>query len=176
MSVILIGYRGSGKSSVGRILAQRLGWQFVDADDLLVKRAGQTIKEIFEQRGEEHFRDLESAIVRELCEQKNRVIALGGGAILREKNRIAVTESGQMIVLLHSDSETLLKRIQSDPQTQSTRPSLTHLGGGIQEVRKLLAERLPLYRQVKTHEIDVSYLPPEQVAERIVQMLQPKPH
>ncbi len=171
MSVILIGYRGSGKTSVGRALASRLGWAFVDADELLTARAQMSIKEIFERHGEDYFRDLECGIVQELCKRSDHVIALGGGVVMRDGNREALKASGASIVYLHSDPETLYDRIRSDPKTAATRPSLTKLGGGVAEVRTMLLKRLPLYREIKTHEINVTHLSAEQVAERVAAMV-----
>jgi shikimate kinase len=173
VSIFLIGYRGSGKSSVGRILARRLGWPFVDADELLVQRAGMSIKQIFEQHGEPYFRDLESAILLELCSHATCAIALGGGAVLREQNRAMLKQSGHPIIYLHADAQTLFNRIQSDPITNHSRPHLTSHAGEIKEVESLLALRLPLYRETMTDEIDVTNLSAEQVADRIVQLLKP---
>src|SRR5262245_55828499 len=138
MSVILIGYRGSGKTSVGRVLGARLAWPFVDADERIVERAGMSIKEIFERHGEEYFRDLERDVVCELCTLTDYVLALGGGAVIREENRKAIKQAGHVVVYLHSDPETLAGRIRSDPQTATTRPNLTKLGGGEEEIRWLL--------------------------------------
>ena len=156
MSIVLIGYRGSGKTSVARELSQLTHWPWIDTDDLIVEQAGMNIREIFARHGENHFRDLEASAVREAIGQPDCVIALGGGAVLRESTRELLKASGHRVIYLHADPQTLHDRIHADPQTQHTRPSLTHLGGGVEEIRSLLAQRLPLYRQVMTDEIDVT--------------------
>lgn len=158
MSVILLGYRGSGKTSVGRKLADRLWQKFVDTDEMIIKSAGKTIKEIFEQSGEQTFRDLETDALKQACLLKDHVIALGGGAILREENRKLIKESGLKRIYLRCDPAELYKRIHSDPLTAANRPSLTNLGGGIDEIRSLLVKREPLYREVMTAELDVTNL------------------
>jgi shikimate kinase len=171
MSVVLIGYRGSGKSSIGRKLADRLWQAFVDTDDLIVKSAGKSIREIFEQDGEQHFRDLETAAVRDALGRNDHVIALGGGAVLREENRATIKSSGRSVVYLRCEPQVLLQRIESDPQTVATRPNLTPLGGGIDEIRELLAQREPLYREVKTAELDVTNLSIEDACVHIARMM-----
>jgi shikimate kinase len=171
MSVILLGYRGSRKTTVGRKLADRLWQQFVDTDDLIVKAAGKSIKEIFETAGEEQFRKLETEAVRTACALPDHVIALGGGAILREENRKLIKDSGLKRIYLRCDPAELLKRIQSDPHTAAMRPNLTGLGGGIEEVRSLLTKREPLYREVMTAELDVTHLSPDETMVYITRLL-----
>ena len=98
MNLVLIGYRATGKSETARLLAQRLGWEWVDADAEIEARAGKTIAKIFADDGEQAFRDAESRVVAELAVRDRTVLALGGGAVLREENRralwIAVRWSG----------------------------------------------------------------------------------
>ena len=162
MSVILIGYRGSGKTTIGRKLADRLWLPFVDSDERIVAKAGKSIREIFEQDGESTFRDLEQAIVEELCRSTGQIVSLGGGAILREANRKAIRASSLKCVYLHCEPSVLHQRIHADPATAANRPALTHLGGGEDEIRKLLEIREPLYREVMDAEIDVTNLTPDE--------------
>ena len=169
MSVILIGYRGSGKTTVGRLLAGRLGKKFVDADDLIVERAGQSIREIFSAGGEQAFRTLEIEVISQLAKEPDAVIALGGGAVTREENRKAL--AGHKIVYLHCAAPELYRRIRSDPATSDNRPSLTALGGGIEEIEALLRQREPIYKAVMTEAIDVTGLSVEQVVDRIASMI-----
>ena len=171
MSIALIGYRGSGKSTTGKRLADRLWQPFVDTDELIVKKAGKSIKQIFESSGEAGFRDLEAKAVADVCKLSEHVIALGGGAVLREANRKAIKDAGLKVVYLRCEPEELVKRIQADPETAATRPSLTGLGGGIEEVRKLLAEREPVYRSVMTAELDVTHLSPQDAVVYITRLL-----
>ena len=172
MSIVLIGYRGSGKTTVGRKLADRLWQPFVDTDELVVRKAGgKTIREIFEKEGEPRFRALEAEAVRDVCRLQEHVISLGGGALVRPENRDALKASGHKVVYLRCEPDELLKRINADPQTVATRPSLSPLAGTIDEVQKLLAEREPLYRAAMTAELDVTHLSPEDAVVYIVRLL-----
>ena len=171
MSIVLIGYRGSGKSTIGYKLANRLWQEVVDTDALVVKKAGKTIAEIFEQDGEQRFRDLETEVVKEVAKLQDVVISLGGGAVVREENRRALKEGGHKIVYLKCDPEVLLQRIQSDAATSMSRPNLTNLFGGIEEIEKVLAEREPIYRELMTAELDVTNLSVEDAVVYIVRLL-----
>jgi shikimate kinase len=164
--MILLGYRGSGKTTIGKCLAEMMQLPFVDTDDLIVAMAGQSIRDIFEQKGESHFRDLESLAVREAC-GRSAIIALGGGAVLREENRNALVASSHRRVYLRCDAQVLHDRIHADPRTAQSRPSLTHLGGGIEEIRVLLAIREPVYRAVMTEELDVTNLSVQEAATKL---------
>ena len=170
MSIVLIGYRGSGKTTIGKRLADRLWQPFVDVDDLIVKRAGKSIKQIFEEDGEPAFRDLETQAVQEISKLSEHVIGLGGGTLGREENRKAIRDAGHKVIYLKCEPAELLRRIQSDPQTAETRPNLTSLGGGIEEVQAMLAQREPLYRQVMHAELDVTHLKPEDAVVYIVRL------
>ena len=171
MSVALIGYRGSGKSTVGKRLADRLWQPFVDTDELVVRKAGASIKDIFETRGEAAFRDIEAEVVAEVSKLADHVIALGGGAVLREENRRALKDAGLKLIYLRCEPAELVKRIQADPTTAEARPDLTELGGGIEEVRRVLAEREPIYRSVMTAELDVTYLSPQDAVVYVTRLL-----
>lgn len=171
MSIVLIGYRGSGKTTIGQKLADRLWQKLVDTDKLVVERAGKSIKDIFEQDGEPRFRDLEAEAVRDALARKEVVISLGGGAILRDENRAAIRAAGHKVIYLRCDPETLYHRIQADTNTAATRPNLTHLGGGVDEIEKVLAEREPLYRSLMTAELDVTNLSVPDAVVYIVRLL-----
>src|SRR5947209_6510573 len=124
MSIVLIGYRGSGKSTIGRRLADRLWQKFVDVDDLIVSRAGKSIREIFAEDGEPRFREIESEVVRELSQMEEGVIGLGGGTLMREENRAVLKEAGHKLIYLRCEPDELLRRVQADPQSALTRPNL----------------------------------------------------
>ena len=144
--IILVGYRGSGKTTVGRLLADRLGRPFADADDFIESGAGKSIADIFVAEGEAGFRDREAAALADLCARSGWVIATGGGAVLREANRRLLKASG-FVVWLTAAPETLWERLQADPTTAARRPNLTAAGGRA-EVQALAAAREPLYREV----------------------------
>ncbi len=171
MSIALLGYRGSGKSTVGRRLADRLWQPFVDTDELVVRKAGMPIRDIFANQGEAAFRDLESEVVAEVCKLPEHVIALGGGAVMREENRRALKDAGLKLIYLRCEPDELVKRIGADPSTGEMRPDLTELGGGIEEVRKVLAEREPVYRSVMTGELDVTHLSPQDAVVYVIRLL-----
>jgi shikimate kinase len=173
MSIVLIGYRGSGKTTIGRLLADRLSQPFIDSDERIVATAGMTIKEIFEKRGEEQFRDLETAAVAQLAGFEDHVLSLGGGALLREQNRQALLAGKHTIVYLRADPIELHRRIHQDIATAAHRPHLTKLGGGIEEIRSVLAAREPIYRQMRTAEVDVTHASPEQVVDMILKLTLP---
>jgi shikimate kinase len=161
----LVGYRGTGKTAVAGELAARLGWDWVDADDLVEQRAGKSIAAIFSDDGETTFRDLESDVVNELCGRRRTVVALGGGAILREANRKVIRGAGP-IVWLTAQVDTMLARIAADQSSASRRPSLTKLGDR-QEIESLLAERTPYYRECATLIVDTEGKSTAQVAGEI---------
>lgn len=168
MNIALIGYRGTGKSTVGQRLATLLHMDFVDTDTLLVERAGLTIKAIFDAEGEAGFRDRESAIVREVAVREGIVIAAGGGVVLRSEN-VAALKARCKIVWLEADALTLHDRIRGDAASFASRPNLTD-AGGIAEVESLLKARTPLYRAAADFTIHVGDISPEQVAEKISQL------
>jgi shikimate kinase len=171
MSVVLIGARGSGKSTIGRKLADRLWQSFIDVDEQIVRRAGKTIKDIFEQDGEERFRQIETEVLREAATLQEHVIGLGGGTLMREENRRILKESGHRLVYLRCEPEELHRRIKADPNSAATRPNLTQYGGGIEEIQHLLSIREPVYRRCMHGEIDVTNLTPDEAVVHIVKLM-----
>lgn len=165
--IFLIGYRGTGKSTVGRALADRLGWRFLDADTALETAAQTSITQIFATEGEPGFRDRESAILETLSQTPTAVIATGGGVILRPANRERLHSHG-FTVWLTATPETCWERMQTDPTTGQRRPNLTATGG-LEEVRTLLAFREPLYRAVAHATFDTEADSPETLAAAILE-------
>lgn len=163
--IFLIGYRGSGKTTVGRALAARLGWDFVDADERIESAAGMSIKDIFRTAGEPAFRDLESSTLAHLAALTRTVVATGGGAVLRDQNRTLLRAG--FVVWLTASPETLTARIETDPTTATRRPNLT-AAGGVDEVRALLAVRTPYYSQVADFVADAEHLSPDAAADAIL--------
>jgi shikimate kinase len=170
--VFLIGYRSVGKSSVAPHLARLFGYDWIDADDRIEERAGKPIADIFAQEGEAAFRALESRVVAELCKRQRIVVALGGGAVLREENRQTLAATRAPVVWLSSSIDSIHARMLQDPSTSQRRPNLTPAGGR-QEIETLLAEREPLYRACATLEVDAEGKAPAKVAHEIYHRLCP---
>ena len=169
MIVTLVGYRGSGKSSVGPLLADMLGCECVDSDDQIEFKAGKPITEIFSQDGEPAFRQLESEVLNELLSQPTGVIASGGGAILAERNRVKMREAGP-VVWLQASAATLATRIGGDETSPSRRPNLTNKSV-LDEVSDVLNARAPLYKACSTIQIETEGLEPAEIAKSIFERL-----
>lgn len=167
--IFLIGYRGSGKTTVAKLLAERLGWQWLDADAVLEERAGKSIRRIFEEDGEPAFRDLESEILEELCKLDKHVIATGGGVVLRPENRERMRAAGN-VVWVKADATTLWERMRRDPTTKERRPNLTV--GGLEEVVVLLKEREPHYQQSANLIVDCDKQSIEQLLDHLLRNIQ----
>lgn len=194
LCVVLMGYRGAGKSTVGRRLAKELGREFVDTDDLIVSMAGKAIGEIFAERGEAGFRDVEErAVAMALGAEvgRGRVVALGGGAVLRPANQELIR--GQFGVYLACSAEELSRRLSRDAAgatggtagtggpggtgarggTGHARPSLTGAASAadLGEITTLLAVREPIYRSLARITLDVSVRCVDDVVDDIVSRL-----
>lgn len=152
MTITLVGYRGTGKSSVAQQLAERLGLTAVDADAVIEQRAGRTIREIFDTQGEPAFRALERDVAAELLQQPGLVVATGGGAVLNELTRRDMRAAGP-VVWLRATPATIETRMNADPHTRDRRPPLT-VHDPRREIATMLAIREPLYREVATIEIE----------------------
>ncbi len=171
MNLFLIGYRGTGKTTVAEQLAGQLGWTWLDADVEVERRAARSIAEIFAQGGEAAFRDWESRVLAELSAGDRQVLALGGGIILRPENRERLANGGKT-VWLTARPETLWQRIQADRTTAARRPNLT-VAGGLEEIRQVLASRTPLYRQTADWVVDTEEKSPALVAAEILALARP---
>jgi shikimate kinase len=167
--IFLIGYRGSGKTTAARRLAERLGWQWLDADVLLEERERRSIRQIFAEDGEAGFRRIEAALLEELCRGSQLVIATGGGVVLSESNRDRLRAAG-WVVWLKADAPTLWQRLQGDASTAERRPNLTV--GGLAEIEELLRVRTPLYRACAHVEIETEGRTPDKIVEEIVHLWQ----
>jgi shikimate kinase len=163
MNIVLIGYRGTGKSTVGKVLADRLGCRVVSTDAEVVKGAGQTIPEIVAKHGWEYFRELESEVCRQLAGQDGLVIDTGGGAVLRPQNVDALTTTGTLFWLTAS-VPTIAARIGGDTQ----RPSLTGAKSFTDEIEEVLRERTPVYQAAAHHVIATENRSIAQIAEDIL--------
>ncbi len=169
MNLVLIGYRCTGKSTVGCGLAARLKMRFVDTDDLIEERQGASITEIVKSHGWEYFRVLENQVIAEISTDDDLVIAVGGGAVLDPQNVMAMKKNG-LLIWLKADSKTLFKRMGKDSRTFSQRPTLTGQGT-LEEIEEVIAYREPFYQRASEVCLDTSALDVEAVAEKIVAIL-----
>ncbi len=167
MNVVLIGYRGTGKSTIARLLAERLGLQVVSLDEEIQKRAGQTIPEIVKERGWPGFRDLEEEVVEAFSKRDGLVLDCGGGVIEREANFDRLRSAGP-VFWLKASVPTIVERIAGDDQ----RPSLTGTKSFTEEVAEVLQRREPLYGRLADHEIETDNRTPDQIADEICRLLQ----
>jgi len=166
MNVVLIGYRGTGKSTVGSIVAARLGRILMSTDAEIVKLVGQSIPEIVEQNGWEYFRDLETKVCQELAGRTGLVVDTGGGAILRSQNVEILKETGKLFWLIASVS-TIAQRISQDSQ----RPSLTGVKSFVDEIQDVLRERTPKYQSAADYIIETDGRSVMQAADEILARL-----
>lgn len=171
MHIYLLGYRGSGKSTVANLLSQVLNLPFIDTDDWIESASSQTIREIFESVGESGFRDKEHQVIEQVAGlPQPAVVALGGGAVLRESNRQLITDSG-LRIWLRASPEHLYGCIRNDSNSGDRRPRLTD-HSGFEEVVKLLAERTPIYEAVSDFIVDTDDQTPDQTVEIITNWLE----
>ncbi|MDZ4163629.1 MAG: shikimate kinase [Smithellaceae bacterium] len=169
MNVILIGHRGSGKTSVGMELAARLACPFYDSDLLIEEDSGSTIPDLVETGGWSHFREREREVIRKMAYLKNSVIATGGGAVMDHQNAALLKNIGVTIWLM-ADAETIVRRLRRDEATSIPRPSLSGRDV-VAETASLLAERNPVYRHLACYAVDTSTKGICQVVEEIDQYL-----
>jgi len=167
MNIVLIGYRGTGKSTVAGHLSSLLQRPCVCLDEEIQKRAGKSIPKIVSEHGWDHFRDLESEVVADVAEQDDRIIDAGGGVILREENVRRLRGNGYLIWLTAPPS-ILIHRIKDDTQ----RPALKQGKTFLEEVEEVLKEREPLYRAAAHHEVDTTNLSPRDTSLRIQQLVE----
>jgi shikimate kinase len=169
--IFLVGLRGTGKTTVARLLAERLGWQWADADTVLESRHGRSIRQIFAEEGETGFRDKEAALLEELCDRQRHVLATGGGVVLRPENCRRLRAAG-LVIWLTADPATLWDRLQHDETTAERRPDLTV--GGLAEIEEMLRLRRPLYEAVADLTVDTAGRSPAQVVEAILKLIPKK--
>lgn len=176
--VLLVGMMGAGKTTVGKLLAGKLGWRYVDSDDEVEELTGHTVKELFESGGEQAFRPVESkALAAALDDEGPAVVSVAGGAVLDPANR-ALLRSAGTVVWLRAHPETLLDRVRAEADAaargvrgaQDHRPLLDRDPGGT--LTRLDRERRPIYREVADLVVDVDGLAPGVVADRVLECVQ----
>lgn len=168
-NIVLIGYRGTGKTVVGKKLAEMLGRKLIEMDKLIIEKAGMSISEIIENYGWDRFRDLESEVAEKVSQLNNCIIDTGGGVILRSENVENLKKHG-IIILLKADIESIIKRIKDDNQ----RPSLTRTKSFVDEVEDVMKQRKTMYEDAADFCIDTSKLTLEETVIRVIRYLKTK--
>ena len=166
MNIILIGYRGTGKSSVAKLLATRTRWPIVSTDLEIIRKAGMPVPDIIRKRGWDYFRDVESEICKQVGKKDRTIIDTGGGAVLRKENVESLRQRGRMFWLT-AEVTTVMARIKNN----SDRPSLTGKKSYVEEVEEVLNERLPLYKAAADHMIPTDDRTIEEIANEIQQKM-----
>jgi shikimate kinase len=166
MNIVLIGYRGTGKSTVAKILSEYLRWPVFNMDQAIVAEAGMSIPQIVANYGWEFFRDLEAKITKKASKQDRTIIDAGGGVVIRPENIEHLRNNG-IVIWLKANPETIVARIRED----TNRPSLTGGKTFLEEVEEVLTERIPKYRSAAHLEIDTEGLLPQEVAEEILKVI-----
>jgi shikimate kinase len=166
MNIVLIGYRGTGKSEVGKLLSLRLNMRCIGMDAEIVKKAGMSITDIVNQYSWPKFRDIESELVRDLAGLDNIIIDTGGGVIERPEN-IEALQANSRIIWLKASVNVIVSRIQGDTE----RPALTSGKTFTEEVTEVLEQRIPKYKSAAQYEIDTDELTPQQVADRVIEIV-----
>lgn len=161
-NIILVGFMGTGKSVTGQIVASRLHREFVDMDHVIEERAGKKISDIFADEGEPHFRSLERALVQELSQRENLVIATGGGVVLNPDNIADYSRTGS-VICLHADPDVILRRISK----QAHRPLLEGDDDKARKIRDLLEKRQTLYKAIPL-QVDTDHRTAREVAEEVI--------
>jgi shikimate kinase len=163
-NLLLVGFMGTGKTVVGKAAARRLGFEYVDTDNLIEQRAGKTITRIFAEDGEPRFRDLETDAIRSLETLDRHVAATGGGCVLRDENWDAMRRAG-LVVCLAARPETIFERVR-----QHTHRPLLQTPDPLARIRELLDQRAPFYARAD-HAIDTSDLSVAEVVDRLVALM-----
>jgi len=169
MNIVLIGYRACGKSSVGKLLAQRLDLPFLDTDTLIEQRSGMTIRDIFADHAEQRFRELEKQVVAEVAHLNRHIISTGGGTVMCDANAAALKRSG-LIVWLTSSPKMIWQRILTDTPRLSRRPQVD-LDTGLEQIKDALAARNPVYQRWADHNVNTENLSSPQAVDEIVALL-----
>lgn len=160
-NIVLIGFMGSGKSSVGMELSKALNMQYISTDDIIEKKEGMKIKEIFKIKGENYFREKEKEVIKEVSDVKGCVIATGGGIVLHWEN-VEHLKKGGKIFFLKAKPSVIYERIKGD----KGRP-LLNVANPLSAIRRILKTRMPLYRKAADYTIDTSAISIEEVVEKI---------
>lgn len=165
-NIMLIGFMGAGKTFTGRELARIMGMRFIDMDEIIVKKAGMSINEIFSRYGEERFRDIETEVLKEISDKDGMVVGCGGGVIVKDRNLPLLKKAG-IVIFLKASPEVIYERVKDD----NSRP-LLNVDDPIRRIKELLARRMDRYLNVAEITIDTDGKTPLEVAEEIKQVLE----
>lgn len=168
-NIVLVGFMGTGKTSVGKKLAARLQMSMIDTDDIIVEDSGMDIPDIFARYGEAHFRDLESTAVRKAANLENHVISTGGGVVLRESNLEMLKHNGVVFCLTASSAE-IWRRVGRE-----THRPLLQAPNPLRNIEQMLIERRPFYARVD-YEISTTELSIKAVTDKIIEIFQQSHH
>lgn len=169
MNIILMGFRGTGKTSVGRLVAARLERPFLDSDELVKAASGKSVREMVAERGWKFFRREEKRVISELSRNDGCVIALGGGAVLDEEN-VRILKGKGLFIWLMAEAQTIAGRLNGDGKTPEQRPSLTGKDPA-EEIKSLLKEREPFYAKIADCRVDTSDRNIREVVAEVVRIL-----
>ncbi len=172
MNIVLIGYRGTGKSSIGKRLARKLKAPFYDTDDLVEAAAGRSIGDIVAEEGWACFRRMEKEIIREMAVMDKGVVATGGGAVMDEEN-VRILKHNGIVIWLDADVETIIKRIHADSQNREKRPPLSD-DDLYKETVDLLEKRLPVYKSLADFSVNTAGMDIDKIVDEICQFLKTK--
>jgi shikimate kinase len=165
----LIGYRCTGKSTIGKSIAMTIAWSFVDSDILVIKECGKSIKDIIDTEGWKAFRRMERSALKQICTKDRQVVATGGGVVLDAANIKAMKTSG-MVIWLGATAETIQKRMLQDKNSGNFRPALTDKGR-MEEIEDMLLKRTPYYESACDFSIHTDDVPVNEITEIIIQKL-----
>ena len=164
-NIVLVGFMGTGKSAVGRVIAQKLEFHFIDTDDVIEQTSKAKISDIFAEHGEDYFRDLESQAVKSVTLMKNQVVATGGGVVLRSSN-IDLLRTGGPIFCLNATPKAIWDRVRSSrsrPLLRGPEP--------LKKIETLLDKRAPYYA-LADHQIETTGVSVDRVADEIISYIE----
>jgi shikimate kinase len=170
MNLVLIGYRGTGKSTVAQLLAKKLGMAVISLDQEIVRQAGRSIPAIVAEHGWPYFRDLESEVTQRVAQHDHLIVDAGGGVILRKENVEHLQRNGRLF-WLRAAVPVIVARIESGTE----RPALTERKSFTEEVEEVLRERTPLYDAAADYRIDTDHITAEQAADEVARLYAAQP-